>query len=525
MNYLEDAGASLQSQLVKHWSEVIAETVIEKKKEPFVVASAITTSGPSHVGTMCEFLYPSALVKYFKDEGYKVDFIFIGDIMDAFDGLPKSLERFSFLNEYLGKPLFTVPDPFECCESYGDHYLNEVRDLMKDLEVSVRILKANELVKSGKYDSYATLYHNKLENVKEVAQNVAKMSGSPNLPSWVDIIMPVCENCGRIATTRVKEFDGQFLRYVDDKNVEYVKGCGYEGEMKISDHKYKLFWRLDWPSRQAFLNVAVELAGADHHASGGSWDTATMIHREVLEREPPVSRRFGLVLLHGKKYSKSVGIGLSLQELLTLVPPPLVKYKLFKPDIEENKEFDPSGNELMKLYDEYQKAADLYETEGNLRRAENKMVLAYSLSTDKRRWRGDFAEILTQYQIFNDWSKVAERAGDKEGVEYLKKYIENWIKQEYLPEEYVFKFSPKRVDTLNAEILEFAELLEDSMTAEDVHNLVYSLAKERSIKTSKLFNALYLSLISKDHGPRFGRLVAALGAGQIKETLLKLYES
>jgi lysyl-tRNA synthetase class 1 len=105
----------LHSQQVKHWSEVIAEEVIEKKTQPFTVASAITTSGPSHIGTMCEFLYPSALVKYLKDEGCKVDFIFIGDIMDALDKVPKPLEKFSSLSEHLGKPLCDIPDPYECC--------------------------------------------------------------------------------------------------------------------------------------------------------------------------------------------------------------------------------------------------------------------------------------------------------------------------------------------------------------------------------------------------------------------------
>jgi lysyl-tRNA synthetase class 1 len=70
-----------------------------------------------------------------KDSGYKVDFIFIGDVMDAFDSVPQSLTKFSFLNKHLGKPLCNVPDPYECCASYGDHFLNEIKILMEDLEV------------------------------------------------------------------------------------------------------------------------------------------------------------------------------------------------------------------------------------------------------------------------------------------------------------------------------------------------------------------------------------------------------
>lgn len=238
---------------------------------------------------------------------------------------------------------------------------------------------------------------------------------------------------------------------------------------------------------------------------------------------PPVGHRFGFVLLHGKKYSKSKEIGLSVQELLSFVPPPLIKYKLFKTDIGENKEFDPSGNALIRLYEEYGRAADIFEKGTSLHRADNKLVLAYALSTDKRRWRVDFTDLLTHYQIYGDWERVADGLGDREGVAYLEKYVKNWIEEEYLPEEYVFRFKPAKAEGASAETLAFAEKLDPSMKAEDIHNLVYSIAKECGVKTSALFKALYLSLISKEYGPRFGKLVAAIGVNRVKETLLKIY--
>ena len=514
----------MEQRRVRHWSETLAEEVIATKNEPYVVASGITMSGPTHMGTVCEFLYPSALVKYLLDEGKRVDFLFIGDIMDAFDSIPKPLEEFTFLKQHLGKPLCAVPDPYDCCESYGDHFLNELRKLMAYLEVSAKVLRANDLVEEGKYDPYAVLYHRQRGKVVEIAKNIAGLSGVEGLPEWVDIVMPICENCGKIATTRVLGFDGDVIEYACDKDVKYTRGCDYRGKMHLSDHKYKLYWRLDWPSRQAFLNVSAELAGIDHHTRGGSWDTCVMVHREVLGREPPVGHRFGFVLLHGRKYSKSKGIGLSVQELLDLVPPPLIKYRLFKPDLEENKEFDPSGNKLLHLYAEYNRATDLYEKEEILQRAEEKMTLAYKLSTDRRRWRVDFADLVTAYQIYGDWDKVAERLGDREGVRYLAKYAENWVEQQYLPEEYVFKLGGKKTEGPQEVILDFAKRLKDSMTAQEVHDLVYAVAGEYGAEPAKLFEGLYQSLISKSHGPRFGRLVQTLGVGNARELLLRLYQ-
>jgi len=285
-----------------------------------------------------------------------------------------------------------------------------------------------------------------------------------------------------------------------------------------------LFWRLDWPSRQDFLNVSTELAGVDHHTRGGSWETAVAIHREVFDKEPPIGRKYGFVLLHGKKYSKSKGMGLGVQELLELAPPALVKYALFKPDIEENKDFDPSGHKLIRLYDEYLTAADLHESGERLRRAEKKMALAYRLSTIRRIWRADFTDMLTYYQIYRDWNKVAENVGDKAGVEYLKRYVESWISQEYLPEEFVFTFKPNKIRAHNSKLAAFGSSLDVSMRAEDIHNLVYTVAERGGVGASSLFKAIYLTLIAKDHGPRLGRLIVAIGIEKVKRILAKMYK-
>jgi lysyl-tRNA synthetase class 1 len=511
------------SNKVRHWSEVISNRIVSVKKEPFTIAAGITTSGPCHIGTACEFLYPSAIVKYLKNEGREVEFVFVGDLMDALDSVPEPLKEFKFLNDWLGRPLFKVPDPYGCCDSYGDHFLNEVADLMQQFDITAKIIRTNDLIHTGKYDPYVKLLFEKRSTVIDVAQRIAELSGSRDLPDWVNIVMPICENCGRISTTRVIGLDGNVVEYEDVGDVKYTQGCGHKGEMRVNDHNYKLYWRLDWPSRQDFLNVSAEMAGIDHHTRGGSWDTAVAIHKEVFGKKPPVGQRYGFVLLRGKKYSKSKGIGLSVQELLKLVPPEIIKYRLFRPDIEENKNFNPSGYSLIKLYGDYNEAADLYEKEEELRRAENKKVLAYNLSTEKRKWRVNFTDLLIHYQIYNDWRKITERLEDREGIEYLSKYVENWIEEEYQPEEFEFSLKPEKVSRLNKELADFASKLQPDMTAEEVHELVYDVAKKWKVKTSELFKVLYASLIGKESGPRLGVTVTAIGVGKVKKILEKNY--
>ena len=77
-----------------HWSEWLAERVIAEKKEPYVITSGITTSGPAHLGTLCEFLFPDSIRKQLEKRGKKVTFYFLADILDAFDSVPLAMEQY-----------------------------------------------------------------------------------------------------------------------------------------------------------------------------------------------------------------------------------------------------------------------------------------------------------------------------------------------------------------------------------------------------------------------------------------------
>ena len=56
----------------RHWTENLAQEVVSKKKPPFVISGGMTTSGPAHLGTVCEFLYPAALRDEMEEKGNAV---------------------------------------------------------------------------------------------------------------------------------------------------------------------------------------------------------------------------------------------------------------------------------------------------------------------------------------------------------------------------------------------------------------------------------------------------------------------
>ncbi len=506
----------------KHWSELLAERVVAEKKPPFVISSGITTSGPTHLGTLCEFLFPSAIVGELKEKGHAAEFYFVADIFDAFDSVPLAMAKYEKqLAPHLGKPLTDVPDPAGCHSSFGEHFLAETAAVMEKFGVHSKIVRMNEVYRDGKWDNYAMEF---LERADEAKQIVAESSFKKieEMGDWSPI-MPICAKCGKIATTRVTAHGRDWYEYSCDRDVKYTKGCGFKGKNKISDHKYKITWRLHWPTWMDYLKTSAEGAGMDHHTRGGSWDTLLKTFAEFFKKEPPIGYKYGFVLLQGKKYSKSKGIGMGVADLLELMPPELMKYALLRPDLQENKDIDPTGVKLMQLYEDFSSASELRKDDPEVSRADRKKAIAWELASGgARKWKANFGDILLCHQLYKDWDKVGKAVKDPEGVAYLKPYITKWVAKEFAPDEYMFSFKPQKISENRKAVAAFANGLKTGMSAVDVHNLVFDIAKQEGVPPGSLFKALYNALISKDRGPKMGKLVEATGIETVKDTLLEM---
>jgi len=166
---------------------------------------------------------------------------------------------------------------------------------------------------------------------------------------------------------------------------------------------------------------------------------------------------------------------------------------------------------LLSLYEEYRRVA-LGEDKDPKRRK------AWELSGGKV-WRVGFADLLVYYQIYKDWEKVRELTGDPRAVEDLAPYVEEWIKRGFVPEEYRVEVKQGKVeDEKGCEFLMMlTEKLKEDMDAVQIHNLVYEVAKEAGMSGKEAFKWIYQALLSKDRGPRAGRLIKAIGVNEAKE--------
>ncbi len=490
------------------WFDELIERILRSRKQEFyIVASGITTSGPPHLGTLMEFIIPSTIVKLLRSRGLEAEHIFVADVMDAFDSVPAQLKKFKELEDEIGKPLARVMDPYGCHRSYGEHFLDEMIKYAEIFDaLPDTIYTSEQLYREGWYDDYLRLFYSRLDEVRELLERTALRK----LPSnWMGIAKPICQKCGRIDSTDVTYFDGSRIGYK-------CSACGHESYVTVESHEWKLLWRLDWPSRQDFLGVDVEGAGVDHHTRGGSWDTAVAVHREIFGKEPPIGFKYGFVLLGGRKMSKSKGVG-SLSEILEIVHPCTLKYFLLKHDLEENRIFDTNPRFISQLFNEY-----ILVSRGKYQ--DEKQRISWQLSCG-RKWEMSIEELAVHYQLCGSWDRVLEKLGAKyaETIRDLAPYVERWLSRGLISDEYIVKISPSRPpDELAPLVKEFADRLSPDMSDIDIHNLVYEIARSRGVKPSKLFEALYITILGKSRGPRLGRFIKSLGIENFKEIVRKV---
>ena len=128
-------------------------------------------------------------------------------------------------------------------------------------------------------------------------------------------------------------------------------------------------------------------------------------------------------------------------------------------------------------------------------------------------------DVLLNFQIYRDWEKVGKILNDPEGVRYLSVYINEWIKRGHMPEKYNFSVSKSKVSENKEALATLTGKLAENMGEVDVHNMIYSVARESGVEPKDFFATLYRALIGKDSGPRLGKLICAIGISRTKEMI------
>jgi lysyl-tRNA synthetase class 1 len=482
-----------------HWADVIAENLFSQGKK-HTVASGITPSGAIHIGNMREVVTADTVYRALKDKGSDARLIYIADTYDplrkVYPFLSKDYEK------YVGHPLSEIPCPCGNHRSYSEHFLLPFIDALHTLGIRPEVYRADELYKKGKY---IEAIKKALVNRDAISQILVEVSRRELETDWSPF-NPICSECGGLNFTKVTGFD------IDKETVDYICKCGSRGTVSMKGGG-KLTWRVDWPARWPIFGTTVEPFGKDHATAGGSYDTGKRISKEIFDYEPPYPIVYEWLMLKGKgAMHSSTGLAISINDMLDIVPPEVLRYLIIRQRPEKHIEFDP-GLALLNLIDEYdrvegdKRAYQLSRTEGIIPSniPYRHMVTAVQIADDR-----GIDHLLTVLKRTNyDTSNIAaikQRA--KNARKWLEKYAPLFVKfkvQETIPPQ-VKSFTKEQKLALTI----LADELEHGMTGQDIHDNIYTVAKDTGLDGKKIFETVYLALLGLKSGPRAGHFLASL---------------
>jgi len=508
-----------------HWVDVIAEELLRRGAK-HNVASGTSISGQIHIGNAGDVIMADGVCRSIREKGGESRLLWIADDSDPLRKIPKQLP--AEFDKLLGIPCYNLPCPEGHPHRFTDHFIEPFMDALAKVGVFPQIKSGTEMYRNGEYEPLVKVA---LEKGGEIRDILKRISGADKAPDWLPFD-PICEKCGKIATTHAYKWEDGKVYYKCQGGVagkSKIEGCGHEG---CTDFRHgKLTWRAEWAARWKILGVTCEPFGKEHAASGGSYDTSKIIVKDVFGYEPPYPVIYEHILVGGRKMSKSLGNIVSLDDFLEVAPPEIMRHFFFRTKATKHKDFD-IGKNLLHLVEDYEHVERVYfgKDKPSAQEDEKELKRAYELSQVRRPAAGYFqvpyTHLVTIVQMAPSYEGVKwilqrnEQLGgmDAEWEERLKVKIEcvrAWVR-EYAPEEYLFsiqEFLPTVVleqgeKTLLGQLS--ASLATGDWTAERLHSTIHEAGKALGLDAARTFGAVYNVILGKPKGPRMGYFLQSM---------------
>jgi len=268
----------------EHWSEEYVDKILEKfpDKEVYTCAAGISPSGTVHFGNFRDVVTSHAVHEELVNRGKKAKMIFSWDDFDRFRKVPQGID--SSFEQYIGLPLSAVPSPDGKEESYAKFQEREFEKAMKDMDIDIEYRYQTDEYASGKYDESIIEALQKRKEIAKIMLSFMTEKGKMNKEikddEYTENYYPISvySRFSGKDNTRVIDYDGES---------EITYKCFDTGKTETvditKDRIAKLAWKVDWAMRWKSEDVVFEPGGKDHSSPGGSYDTSSVIAREIFD--------------------------------------------------------------------------------------------------------------------------------------------------------------------------------------------------------------------------------------------------
>jgi lysyl-tRNA synthetase, class I len=500
-----------------HWTDKLLANV----SGPQIINDSKTPSGRVHVGSLRGVVIHDAVYRVLREKGVPVEYRFGVDDFDPVDEIPFGMK--DNFEDFRGYPLCNAPAPPG--SEHGDmaeHFISEFWDVFKDLGVEVKQYRMRDIYRSGQFNESIDTILNSVDIVRDAYVKVSKTGR--DLSSWYPF-QTICENCGRIGTTEVTDYDGKEVTYTcHPEMVSWARGCGHTGKVSPFDGNGKLPWKLEWVAKWNSFPVTIEGAGKDHSTKGGSRDVASMCLRRIFGEQPPLNIPYEFFLVGGAKMSSSKGLGVSARAMADFLPPEALRFLLLKSAPNRPVNFTPNEVYTLKLFNEL----DRFHQGVHGEKANDDMRRLWGLTAlwdDGPYFDANFQLVSTIVQMphLNLEAEIERQKGsaltDVERRHLARRaqsanfWLDNFAEES---ERTVLQEKlPASAADLSATQCAFMHRLADALAdcewdSVTLQNSIFHVARTTPIKQPVAFNAIYRVVLDRDAGPKAGNLLAFL---------------
>jgi len=523
------------------WYDKMAAKIIERERKLGRSLTLIRTemgiaaSGFPHIGNLSDAARSFAVTLALREQGYNSELIAFADDKDGLRkvpaGLPKSLEK------YLGRPVTDIPDLYGCHKSYGEHMTLLLVEALDKCGIEYKFMSGAEAYRKGLFNEEIKTI---LLNAKRVGEIVNEEVGQEKFLEALPYFA-VCENCGRIYTTKAYEFlpkENKILYRCEGMEVKgrWLEGCGHKGEVDYRKGEGKLNWKGEFAVRWKALDIRFEAYGKEVADSARVNDR---ICREIFNWEPPCHAKYELFLdKSGKRMSKSAGIVFTPQTWFKYGSPQSLMLLLLKRFVGARAldvtDIPAYMNEMDYLEDLYFGRRTLQDVK-ELAKLRGLYEYCWALRPPTK------PSVNVPYNLLTFLAKMAPKSREEEFItgklrsygylqknqaldEGLKKRVEfafNWIKDFEEIKETAISLTSQEREALE----ELVEVIRVEGKAEKIQNAIFDIAKKHNLEPAEFFRTLYNILIGVPQGPRLGPYVLAMGKQNVINALDRVSKS
>ena len=552
------------------WVTRAADDALRHAAEGAVVtcSSGASPSGKVHLGNLREFLTVHFVADELARRGTDVRHLHVWDDYDRFRKVPAGVDP--AWADHIGRPLSGVPDPWDCHDSWADHFKAPLRDALHALGVDMEEVSQTERYRAGHYRDQVLLAVRHRDDIEQVlARHRTKAARTAESQQEAEALAdsvaddeesaggtsedlarfpfkPYCRGCGRDTVTLTSYDD-------DTTDLAYTCECGdsYVTNLATQDEG-KLVWKVDWPMRWAVEHVDFEPAGMDHATPGSSFTVGHELVEQVFDMPRPAWFGYGFVGFAGTpKMSSSAGGAPTASDALRVLEAPILRWLYVRRNPKQTFDID-FGPEVVRLYDEWdalgRKAAS-GKRDGAVLAHERAAAtvaagtLAASPVTVPFRVLSSVADVTagSAEQISRLVADVGYAHDSVDDLEPRLSKAMQWT-AEFVPESdrTTVRTTPDSValSALGPLESEWVSLLlqglppQGTPTLEEVTSLVYGVPKltrglglddapteEVKADQKEFFRLLYHLLVDAERGPRLPTLILALGPEKVRSLL------